>query len=94
MVQVTEEFMSSFKILVYKCDFPVQQRQYCGAIRLFHLKKTSYEDWQSQKNKIPGSNQHREEEKLQQQVGTLQEICSKQRGETRKEPDGKRIKNK
>ena len=33
----------------------------------------------------PGSNQHREVGQLQQQEGILQEICSKQKGELKKE---------
>lgn len=33
---------------------------------------------------LPGSNQHREEEQLQQQKGTLQEIYNNQKAEIKK----------
>lgn len=36
---------------------------------------------------LPGSNQHREVEKLQQQERILQEICNTLKGEIRKEPE-------
>lgn len=57
------------------------------------LQSSYFTNSNSQKEKnLPGNNRHREAEMLLQQAETPQEICSKRKGETRKEPVVNKLK--